>query len=607
MALVVPFDKARTKPRELESPEQQTNKDTAKLVNELMQRANRATKEIRSCWPGNYRFIVSGEQWPLRRPRWRFKEVVNIAWANIMQEVALQTDSRPSVEFTAVEPSDFQFTEVLKLINEVNWTKSGVSGHGWHRKVQTAIFKSKIYNVVHAEVAWNPDMNDGIGDVDFKILDPFGCFWDPMADDIHSARWFIYAEPTPTAKLRKMYPNLADQIKPDVSLMADAGKFNVEAHDVDLYFDMADSGLHSPSRSTQDENKYGGEPMTLLLRCWLKDDTIEEMAEEKDLGGEIKTEFIQKLKFPRGRYIEVANRVTLVDRENEYEDGLFPIAPLVNYDYGEYMGETEVTHLKGPQNIVNYVWSYILDQMKMANNPQNIIAAADQDIVKKLTNEPGLNIVVSDPSNFRREAGAGIPAGMFNILDMALSLLDKVGGLQDVTRGAPQPGITSGLMLEGFVEAAQTRPRLKNRSVEEFLKHVGYLMASRYMQFYTAPRVFRITNDEGANEFIEFSMGENEMGSKVARFAKRDGAGNLMVPPQEVEVKGLPDVKVESGSALPFARAQKTATALDLHSRGAITLESLLESINWPNPQEEVEKVKQEQAEIAAQQQGVPQ
>jgi hypothetical protein len=609
-ANVIPFETASTKEKTVAGPQSQSNEATAKMVNELLGRGNRATKDIRSQWPTNYRFVVNGEQWPIRRPRWRFKEVVNITWANIMQEVALQTDSKPSVEFNAVEPSDFQFTEILKQINDVNWTKSSATGHGWHRKVQNAIFQSKIYHVVHAEVSWNPELEHGLGDIDFKILDPYGCFWDPLAKDISEARWFIYAEPVPTAKLHQQFPEMKDFIKPDVSSLQQSGAGDgIDDHDVDLVGLNNMLSESQPGRNERDDQKFGGEPMTLKLRCWLKDDTVEEMKEEKDVGGEIKTEFVKKLKFPNGRYIEVANKVTLKDEENQYEDGMFPIAPLVNYDYGEYAGETEVQHMMGPQNIVNYVWSYILDTMKMSMNPQNIIAAQDQDIVKKLTNEPGLNVVVSNPANFRREPGMGIPAGMFNILDMALSLLDKVGGLQDVSRGTPQPGITSGLMLEGFVEAAQTRPRLKNRSVDEWLRQVGTLMAARYLQFYTAPRVFRVTNEQGFPEFVEFSIGQQEDGAKVARFAKKDQAGQLLQVPQEIPVKGLPDVKVESGSALPFARAQKTATALDLHGRGAITLQSLLESINWPNPDEEVQKVQEEQARIAEQQaaEGPPQ
>ena len=136
------------------------------------------------------------------------------------------------------------------------------------------------------------------------------------------------------------------------------------------------------------------------------------------------------------------------------------------------------------------------------------------------------------------------------------------------------------------------------------------MVLSRYLQFYKAPRVFRITNKEGFPEFVEFSIGseidENGDESNVANVRRVANAGGQFSigPVQKMPIKGVPDVTVTSGSSLPFARAQKTATALDLHGRGAITLESMLKAIQWPDPEEETKKVKEEQA-ILAQQQGV--
>lgn len=598
MAEILSEHQVQESPKENITPELQYSEATAKMVNRLLAQAQRATKDMRAEWPVNYRFVCGGEQWSIRRPRWRFSEVVNVVWSDIMTEVGIQTDARPKVDYGATEPSDFQFADTLKAINDANWDKPLITGHGWGQKVETAVFKSKIYHVVHAYVGWDPEMENGLGDIDFKILDPYLCFWDPKAENLHEARWFIYTEIVPTAKLREKYPRHAARIKPDITMFAEGGSDKDVETDIDRYFLASQMMAEKRIRTDRDTDKYGGEEMTLKIRCWIKDETVIDEEQSRPDGTR---EYVKKLQFPRGRYIEVANNCTLEDRENEFEDGLFPIARLVNYDYGEYAGENEVTQRRGPQTVLNYVWSYILDQMKMGANPQTVVTHAARKIVKKLTNEPGLVIEVPTLGDMRKEPGVGIPPGMFNILQEALALDGRVGGLQDVTRGAPQPGITSGLMLEGFVEAAQTRPRLKNRSLDRFLTEVGYLMASRYLQFYKAPRVFRITNQEGFPEFVEFFIRDTKDG-KQAVVRKFDAETHQPFPEAQVTpVKGLPDVKVVSGSNLPFARAQKTATALDLHSRGAITLESLLEAINWPNAEEEVKKVREEQANMPSQ------
>ena len=607
MAEIISEHEAMTEQKQVVGAQDQENENLAKLVNELLRRSQKASQELRGQWPGNYRFVVSGDQWPIRRPKWRFSEVVNVTWANIMAEVGLQTDSRPTFEYTATEPSDHEFAQVLQKINEVNWAKSEVTGHGWDRKIATAIFKSKLYHAVHAEVCWDEDMEMGAGDVNLKILDPYGCFWDPMACNIYEARYFIYAEITPTAKLRKEYPQFKDKFKADVSIFGAKDENSIDATNIDLFWNVGETGTRfsEGARTDRGENKYGGEPMTLKLRCWLKDETIEEILEEKDLGnGQIKKEYIQKKRFPKGRCIEVANNVVLKDEESHYDDGLFPIARLVNYDYGEYAGETEVYHQKGPQNILNYTWSYTLDVMKMGANPRNIIAAQDVSIAKKLTNEPGQNIVVTNPGNFRTEPGVGITPGLFNIVEKAEGLHDKVQGLTDVSRGTPDPAVTSGLMLDGFVEASQTRPRLKNRSVEQFLIQIGHLMASRYLQYYKVPRTFRITNQEGFPEFVEFHVEDKPDGGKEAVVFKTSYSNGIMTrgPEQRMTIKGIPDIKILGGSSLPFARSQRAAQASQLFTQGAITLESYLKALNWPNPEAELKKVQEQQLA----QQGAP-
>ena len=567
------------------------------IVTRLMSQSYKATKNMRQQWPDNYNFVVKGEQWSLKRPRWRFSEVVNVTWANIMTEVAIQTDGRPKTDYSATEPSDYEFATILKEINDINWTKPLSLGFGWERKLRTLIFQSKIYHVVHAWIRWNKDLENGIGDVEWKNLDPYGCFWDPLATHIGEARYFIYAEPMPTKRLKSEYPDKAEKITSDVSGFGDRNYNQYQDYNVDRAFrDGTFGGMTQPDSYSSDV-KYGGEEMTLVLHAWIKDEAVEEK-EDEDNGKKV---YVKKLKYPKGRYIKCTQKCTLEDGENEYSDGLFPIATLVNYDYGEYAGENEVTHQRGNQKLVNYVLSHIMDQFKMGANPQKIVTLAAQDVVPKLTNEPGLAVVVPNQGDVRFEPGVGIAPGSFQLLDSLFGIGDKVQGLQDASRGANVPSASSGLMLEGFVEAAQTRPRLKNRSVDEFLTQVAYLNASRYFQFYRAPRVFRITNKQGWPEYMEFFIADD--GAHIQKSTVNTETKQVArEQPRTLPAKGLPDVNSINGSALPFARAQKMDTAMKLFSQGAITLESLLQSVNWPNWQEEADKIRQQMAEQQKQQ-----
>jgi hypothetical protein len=137
---------------------------------------------------------------------------------------------------------------------------------------------------------------------------------------------------------------------------------------------------------------------------------------------------------------------------------------------------------------------------------------------------------------------------------------------------------------------------MKNRTLDMALTDAGEIMVKRIMQFYDKPRVWRITNKEGYPEYIEFYMPTIEetddngkiVQKKIAEIKRistmPDGTQNIQT--SQLNVKGIPDVRVTSGSSLPYAKAQKAQTALTYFNAGAIDDQELLKAVDWPNYQE---------------------
>lgn len=589
---------------------QERERPIAEVVEECLRRSKRATQHLRKQWIDNYDFIFSGRQWNVDRPSWRFSEVVNISLSTILTEVGIQTDSRPKIEYTAADPTDLEFAEILKQINDTNWSKPSNRGFGWQQKLQDHILDVKYADISWAEICWDPTLEEGLGDVGWKALAPEYCYWDPLAHSVDELRWFIYAEPTPTVKLKLEYPEKSDQIQSDIYLLGSSGSTDVDPN-VDRAWRSSFFGNEFGDRYER-EDRYGGEPMSLKIRCWIRDTTVDEVLEEKNLpNGEIKSEYVSKLRYPKGRYIVMQGKTVLEDRENgviingevhPYEDGLFPVACLVNYRLPRKLhGMSEAPFVMGPQKIVNYVWSYGLDHMKMSMNPQWKVTHAASEIVDQITNEPGVVLEVPSMDSIQRQSGESMPAGYFNLLETAQNLFDKVQGLGEVSRGTPDPSVTSGLQFDSYVEAAQTRPRLKNRNVDEFLRQVGFLITSRELQFYTASRVFRITNKDGYPEHVEFYISNNG-NQKVANIKKFTNVNGKVVdsPIQQVSVKGIPDIKIETGSSLPFAKSQKNAVAQSAFDKQAIDRLEYLKAVEWPNAEAVDKRMAEKEAQFAA-------
>lgn len=584
------------------------NQSLLKKLNELFGRAKRHRRRYDIAWQYNYEFVCDARQWPQQRPRWRFNESVNMIWASIMTEIGIQTDARPKFEYTYQEASDLPFAEILKEVSANIWDK-----YHWNMVVQDGLFDCKLYHVAHASVEWDPKLAYGLGDPCFRMLDPFTCYWDPMASDVNKGkkcRYFIVAEEVPTAELKEKYEEFADKIKADISNIQNKNDYGVSAINASSAYDK-ETPTRLRSSTNYSENKYGGEPMTQLVRYYLRDDTLEEVCnelDEMDEKGEKKKEYILKKKYPTNRYIEVACNQILKDTapgveiDGEwipYEDDCFPIARLVNYQYPrEYAGENEVSHTAPLQKITNYVWSYILDMFRMQSNPITIIGDASGIDEEEFTNEPGLILKAADINQVRREPGTPITSGSFELLAQAQSLFDKVQGLQDVSRGAEVTGVNSALMMEGYVEASQTRPRMKNRALECFLQDVGELVLYRILQFYTQPRIFRITNKEGFPQRVEFYIPKPDEGPRMAKVntSTQLPSGDAVSQSQQFEVKGIPDVRIITGSALPYSKAQKSQTALTYFNAGAIDEEELLKSVDWPNYKEVLKRLEEKKA-----------
>lgn len=595
---VIPTDKSKEDPG---SP----GESTYQMVLKLLRMSKRHRELWDRDWNYNYNFVFSGRQWGPNRPKSRFSESVNVTWGGIMQEVGIETDSEPATDFVAEEATDVAFAEILKEINTRNWEK-----YDWSQKFVEAKLESKVVHVVHTEVRWNPDLEGGLGDIEHINKNPFYFYWDPQAQTVEDARWVQDAGPVPTRTLQVMYPD--QNIKSDItSPISSEGLFagiSSPTEDIGINLGAASTGL--------EQQASGDEEMTKWIRTWIKDDAVEEV-EEKDDEGNVKG-FVLKKKYPNGRYIECINGKVVRDGAPgywsdgtnqsewiEYKLGCYlPFSRLVNYAYPRrYAGGEEVTQLKGPQKLFNYTWSYCMDHFKASVNPKIIVSHRAGDIADEITNEPNQVIEVPDVNAIRFEHPPGMSPGVTGLVEMAKNMIDLVRGSGEISGGKIPSNVTSGVFLESSIEIEQTRSRLKARNAKTYLRKLGQLDLIFYLQFYKQPRVFRITNKEGFPQHVEFYISDQANGEQVANIGIKQPNG--MTQAEQIPIKGVPDVRVTVGSALPFAKAIKNDAAKNLFQIGAIDREALYDMIDLPNKDAVLKRMQeQEQAAQAAQQQG---
>lgn len=578
--------------------------EVKKLMNKFYQFKRNRDRYSRN-WIAYYK-LFRGQQWSFRRPSWKTSEIINLIWQTIQSQVPLQTDVRPKFTFLAQEPQDIPFAEIINKICDSEWER-----YNWMMTVQEVILDGYITGSGVSSMTYDPRLFYGMGAPVYKSEEPLYCYPDPECTDVNDteSEAFFKAYPMPTDRLKAKYPKRAHLIKSDIQKDITA-KEKYELNRSYLTEHMSTSmAMPELSYDTEQSNDYSI-PKTMVFECYLKPTEIEEIAEQNEQGERL---YVARKKYPNGRYVCIANGMILHDGPLPYEDSEIPFQKYVNYaDPRQFWGISEVEQLASPQIILNKILSYTIDVLLYTSNPIWIVDnSADVD-TDNLNNIPGSVVEKSPGSEVRRENGPPLNPGFMQVLDRVIGWFNDVAGQSEFSRGEAPGGVTASSAIEQLIAASRTRIRQRMRNLDCYLKNAGRQWLYRVLEHYTAPRVYRMTNKDGSQYFLKFHVDNVEKPEgkmKQATIHQYDEVGNE-TDVQVLLLTGDLDLRVQSGSDLPFESADKERKALALFDRQIIDAEEVLEQLQYPNREKILQRLAERQAmaaEQAAAQQGVQQ
>ena len=552
-------------------------------------------------WLDYYR-LLRGQQWDFRRPKWKNSEVINLLWQTIQSQIPLQTDVRPRFSFLPQEPSDREFAEILDTICEADFEKNN-----WLRTVFEVIFDGWIYGIGYSSMHFDQDAAMGMGAAVYASEDPFYCYPHPDANEINDgeSEKFFYARPIETAKLKRAFPERAEYIRPDIFDRVKKDRTDLKTFS-QQYFN-SDRDLTEGKWGTQDECS-DDVPRTFVVECYMKPTDVEEN-EEKEEGKEESEEnkkYVVKKKYPNGRYIVIACGMVLHDGPLQYEDNLIPFSKYNNYILPrEFFGVSEIEQLESPQIIFNKFLCFFLDSMALMGNPIWIVDSNSEVDTDNLGNIPGAVVEKNPGSEVRREAGVGVNPSAFALLDRMINWYNNVAGQSgELSQGDAPGSVTAASAIEQLIRISRTRVRQKQRNLDGYMKDAGIQYMNRVLEFYTVPQIYRITNKDGSQMFRKFRIEKDETGQRkaiVSDFEETTSGQMMEGPERNIMLKGQLDIRVTTGSELPFDVADNERKALALFDRGIIDVEEVLTRIDYPNKEKVLQRVAQQQ-QAAAQQ-----
>jgi uncharacterized membrane protein len=262
--------------------------------------------------------------------------------------------------------------------------------------------------------------------------------------------------------------------------------------------------------------------------------------------------------------------------------------------------------------------------MLYCSNPSWLVSSdADVD-TDNLTNQPGQVIEKSPQGQVSRIPGDNLPPHFMQVLDRLYSWSSDIGGMSEFSKGNAEGGVTAASAIEQLINAARQRIRQKQRNLDVYLKSVGRQYLNRILEFYTIPRVYRLTNEDGSPYWMKMQIektpdqsGDVATAAVIQSYWEGEGGKIEQSDIQRIHLRGELDIRVQAGSDLPFEAADKERKALALFDRGIIDAEEVLDQLQYPNKDKIMARIQQQQQQAqqaaaqqqqmgATQQEGVP-
>lgn len=461
------------------------------------------------------------------------------AWlANvIMQKHADAMDAYPTCSCLPHEPGDRaeaqKLSSIIPAVLRQTEFERVYSGCWWQKlKGGTGCY----------QVTWDGSKLGGLGDIAISKINLLNLFWEPGVEDLQDSAYVFHLALADKDRLRERYPELDGKALSSGPLTVsefiydDAVRTDDKALVVDCYYKRRDT-LHYC--------KYCGE--TVLF------------ATENDpayAGGW----------YAHGRYPFVL-------------DPLFPIE-------GSCCGYGYIDYGKTTQRYIDKLTGAIMENALASATPRWFVRQ-DGEINEEEYADFG-NHFIHASGNLGEDAVKQIrpvtlPGIYLNVLDSRINEIKETLGNRDAATGGVTASVTSAAGIASLQEAAGKLSRDAEKASYRAFEQIVYLCIELIRQFYDVARSFRITGQQGQEEYVTFDN---------AGIAPQQADGSLRVPQF--------DIDVQAQKENPYTKESYNELAVQLFTMGAFRPDlaeqtlMMLDMMDFKGKDQLVQKVQQQ-------------
>lgn len=472
----------------------------------------------------------------------------NFAFSTVMTTVPLITDNKAIWSARARKFHLQDIVEQYKLAGEYLHDKEGVEMKDYETLLSASIMRKGIQKIY-----WNPDGEDGIGEVAIDVVDPRTFFTAPGYSDLYDSPCMGTKERKAISWIREHFPEKGKQVKPD------------ELEGAENFDDKTEYELH---------DEFVG-----FYTMWFRDSEMEEYflteASDEITKEEVKSE--TRKKYPYGRIVYFTSGVLLGDHKCQYRTG----TPYIDIDMYkvpfEFWGKGEIDHIEALNESYNEKLRLLHRYTKNYCDAPWLVdanAGLDFDVIKKQLIEGGAAFEVNfnmSENPIRKVDIKPINSTILNAMGIETKIIEEVSGVTDITKGmAIKKQEQSATEISTLIESSYTRTRQKVRVYEDFKRRQWHHILTMMQQFYSEPRRFSYKSPDMSGgvswnsiqntpDFWEEKLkpgeppGEFAEPEEAAEYEERQAIYEQFVEEfgDEDEVFAAFDIEIQTNSTLP--------------------------------------------------------
>lgn len=446
-------------------------------------------------------------------------------------------DSYPEPICLPREKSDEEeakkLSAILPVILEQNGFEKTYSDAGW--------YKLK-HGVAAYSVLWNPELENGLGNIDIGRPDILNLFWAPGVKDIQDSPNFFSIEMVDNELLESEYPALE-------------GKLGNPTFDIKQY----------------NHNNTDMSEKTMVVDWYYK----------RKVGGR---KVLHYCKFVEGNVLYASENDPEYAQRGYYDHGKYPFVFDVLFpEEGTPTGFGIIAIARDPQVYIDLLDKAILDHALKSSKPRWFAKKSSGVNNDEYLDWNNPIVTVEGDINEEKLRSIEIPnlsSVVMNERDSKINELKETSSNRDFSNGSTASGVTSGAAIAVLQESGNktTRDMLKG-SYRAFVA-VNRLKIELIRQFYTDERAFRIKNPNGGAGY-EFTTYNNaglqpqpvtmSMDGREVPVTNAFGEAAVRVP--------ILDIDVRAQKQSPFTTIAQNETAMNLYSAGFFNPELAQQSL----------------------------